>query len=91
MITEIQPAQGVPGSEINVIGAGGYIRDSCGYYNESARTFHLYLDNELVGELLCYVNHCEGKTTLSIAIMPGTHCLSTKKDKCEFEFQVAAQ
>jgi len=90
-ITEVQPAQGAPGSEIKVIGSGGYIRDACGGYNESARTFQLYLDNELVGELLCYVNHCEGKITLSSAITPGSHCLSAQKDKCEFEFQVAAQ
>ena len=90
-ITEVQPAQGAPGSEIHVIGSGGYIRDACGGYNESARTFQLYLDNELVGELLCYVNHCEGKITLSSAITPGSHCLSAQKDKCEFEFQVAAQ
>lgn len=87
-ITEMQPAQGVPGGDIKVIGSGGYLRDECGGYNESARTFSLYLDNELVGELLCYVNRCEEEITLSSAITLGTHCLSTQKDKCEFEFQI---
>ena len=89
-ITEVQPARGVPGGEIKVIGSGGYVMDSCGFYNESARTFDLYLDNELAGELSCYVNYCQGKKTLLSAITPGTHCLSVQKDRCEFEFEVAA-
>ena len=89
-ITEVQPAQGTPGSEMTVIGSGGYLRDACGGYIESARTFPLYLDNELAGELECYVNRCQGVIRLSNGITPGTHCLSTQEDVCEFEFQVVA-
>lgn len=88
IITDIQPSQVSPGSEITIIGTGGYIQDSCGGFNESARTFKLYLDNESVGDLLCYVNHCEVKIDLADTIASGLHCLSTQKDICEFEFQV---
>jgi hypothetical protein len=88
-ITDVKPAEGAPGSEIQVIGSGGYLRDACGGYNESAKTFNLYIDNELAGELQCYVNHCEGKITLSTKITPGNHCLSVQKDVCEIELHIA--
>jgi len=90
-ITDVQPSDGLPGSEITIIGTGGYIQDSCGGFNESARTFKLYLDNETVGDLLCYVNHCEAGIHLADTIVPGRHCLSTQKDACEFEFQVTSK
>ena len=89
IIADVQPPLAVPGDEITVIGTGGYMQDSCGGFNESARTFQLYLDNEAVGDLLCYVNHCEAKIILADTIASGLHCLSTQKDSCEFEFQVA--
>jgi hypothetical protein len=88
-ITAIKPSQIMPGDEITIIGVGGYVQDSCNGFNETARTFQLYLDNESVGDLLCYVNHCEAKTILADTIASGLHCLSTQKDSCEFEFQVA--
>ena len=88
-IADVQPPLAVPGDEITVIGTGGYMQDSCGGFNEPARTFKLYLDNESVGDLLCYVNHCEAKIILADTIALGLHCLSTQKDSCEFEFQVA--
>lgn len=90
-ITETQPAQAAPGSEITVIGTGGYIQDSCGGYNESSRGFALYLDQEPVGDLSCYVNRCEAKVTLPDTISTGMHCLSVQRDECQFEFQVTAQ
>jgi len=88
IIADVQPPLAVPGGEISVIGTGGYIQDSCGGFNESARMFKLYLDNESAGELLCYVNHCEVQIDLADTIASGLHCLSTQKDICEFEFQV---
>ena len=90
-IMEIRPAQARPGGEIEVIGAGGYVRDSCGGYVEGARTFELYLDNELLGDLSCYVNHCEGKLTMPSTLSEGSHCLSVETDKCQFEFQVTTE
>ena len=87
-IIEIRPAQAVPGSEITVTGSGGYVRDSCGGYIEGAREFKLYLDNEPVSNLSCYVNHWEGKLVLQDTLSVGKHCLSVEMDKCQFEFQI---
>lgn len=89
-ITEVQPGQGKPGSEIKILGAGGYEQDTCGGYDESARDFGMYLDGEPVEALQCYINHCEAKLTLPSTITPGKHCLSLQKDACELEFVVAA-
>jgi hypothetical protein len=88
---EIQPAEPSAGSEINVIGSGGYVQDTCGGYNEGARDFKLYLDQKPVGDLACYVNRCEGKVILPSTLPVGTHCLSVEADACEFEFQLTAQ
>jgi hypothetical protein len=89
-ILEIQPAEPIPGSEINVIGSGGYIQDTCGGYIEGSKIFKLYLDNEPIGDLSCYVNRCEGKLTLPGTLSTGTHCLSVQPDECQFEFQITA-
>jgi hypothetical protein len=86
-ITEIQPAEPLPGSEINVIGSGGYLQDTCGGYIEGLKIFKIYLDNEPVGDLSCYINHCEGKLTLPSTLSTGTHCLSVEVGQCQFEFQ----
>jgi len=91
VITDIKPLPVVPGSEITVTGKGGYIQDSCGGINESARSFKLYLDNEPVGDLLCYVNHCETKINLAGSITLEEHCLSTQMSICEFRFQVGSE
>jgi hypothetical protein len=90
-IMEIQPAEPMAGSEITVIGSGGYIQDTCGGYIEGAREFKLYLDHEPIGDLVCYVNHCEGKLTLPGTLTVGQHCLSVETGMCEFEFQVARE
>src|SRR5688572_30900147 len=81
-ITEVQPAQIVPGSEISVIASGGFTRDTCGGFFEGAKDFKLYLDNETVGNLSCYINRCEEKFILSGSISAGTHCLSVQTDEC---------
>jgi hypothetical protein len=86
---EIQPPQPMAGSEITIIGSGGYLQDSCGGFMEGDRSFRLYLDNEPLGDVSCYVNRCEGKVTLPNTIATGAHCLSTEPDTCPFEFQVA--
>ncbi len=87
-IVDVQPSPIRPGSQITITGTGGYIQDSCGGYNESARTFNLFLDNELVSDLLCYVNQCKLTIYLADMITTGSHCLSTQKDICEYKFQV---
>lgn len=91
VITEIQTSPVLPGSEITITGRGGYIQDSCGGINESARSFKLYLDDEPVRDLQCYVNHCESKIKLAGSISLAEHCLSTRLRNCEFRFQVGSE
>ena len=91
IIADVQPSPALPGSEITIIGTGGYIQDSCGGINESARSYKLYLDDELVGDLLCYVNRCETIITLAGSIASKSHCLSTQKGVCEFQLQVGSE
>lgn len=91
IITDVQPSPALPGSEITIIGTGGYTQDLCGGINESARSFKLYLDDELVGDLLCYINRCETKITLAGSIASKSHCLSTQKGVCEFQLQVGSE
>lgn len=88
-ITEIKPAQVKPGSQVSFIGTGGYVRDSCGGISEGARKFKLYLDNEPIADISCYVNHCEGKFVLSSAIAPGSHCLGVQEGTCQLELEVS--
>jgi hypothetical protein len=96
-VTEIRPAQPRPGDEITVIAYGGSIQDGCGGYIEGAREFILHLDDEPVGSVTCYINHCEGKFILSETAVSGAHCLATEDpsvaapNTCPFEFQVVQQ
>jgi hypothetical protein len=90
-IREIQPVEPAAGSEIKIMGSGGYIQDTCGGYIEGAREFKLHLDREPIGALSCYVNHCEGNLTLPATLTNGPHCLSVEADTCEFEFQVVTE
>ncbi len=88
---EIRPAQIMPGSEVTVIASGGYFRDTCGGYNEGSRIYKIYLDNEPIADLSCYINHCEGKFVLSDSIAVGSHCMGVQKGTCQLELQVAGK
>lgn len=87
-IEEIKPDEIRPGTEVAVSARGGYLRDTCGGFNESARTYHIYFDDEVAGDLMCYVNHCEGKFTLAASVTPGRHCMGVQKGSCQLEVDV---
>jgi hypothetical protein len=87
-LTETQPILIAPEEQLMVLGTGGYIRDSCGGYNESARAFPLYLDGQPIGSLGCYVNLCEGRFIIPPGTQPGPHCVSTEPGRCDLEIQV---
>ena len=89
-ITEVQPAKITPGSELLLIASGGYLKDTCGGYNESARTYQVLLDDEPAGALMCYANHCEGKFRLPDRAGVGRHCLGVQKGTCQIELDVVA-
>ena len=86
-----QPAKITPGSEVTVIASGGYFKHDCGGFDESARTYQLYLDNEPAADLLCYVNHCEARFKLPERAGVGTHCLGVQKGTCQMEVNVVAE
>ncbi len=87
-ITEVQPAEITPGSEVSLTASGGYLKDNCGGYYEGARSYQVYLDDEPAGELVCYVNHCEGKFKLPERAGVGRHCLGVQKGTCQMELDV---
>ena len=87
-IDEVQPDEIRPGTEVAVSARGGYFRYTCGGVNESARTYKIYFDDEPVGDLMCYVNHCEGKFLLSANVAAGRHCIGVQKGSCQMEVDV---
>jgi 3D (Asp-Asp-Asp) domain-containing protein len=89
-ILKIEPVVIKPGSEVKISGSGGYLKDSCGGYFEGSQVFKLYLDNEPMAELSCYVNHCEGNLVLPENIAVGSHCLGVQKGSCQMELEVTA-
>jgi hypothetical protein len=90
-IEDVQPEEIKPGTEVAVSARGGYLRGTCGGVNESARTYHIYFDDEPVGDLMCYVNHCEGKFTVAASVAPGRHCMGVQKGSCQMEVDVVAE
>ena len=90
-LIEVQPSQAAPGDALKVIGSGGYSQDSCGGVNESARTFALYLDRQPLGDLSCYVDHCEAALHLPADTAPGAHCISLEVGHCDLQLKVVAR
>ena len=66
-----------PGGTIKVVGSGGYLR--CGQgYNESAQSFELYFDDQPIGSIVCYVNHCEVTLEIPANAASGVHTISVE-------------
>lgn len=77
-LSEIQPPQSAPGSTVKVIGSGGYVRCGEAGYNESARSFQLFFNDQPAAEISCYVNHCETELTLPGDAPAGRHTISVE-------------
>ncbi len=87
-IEQVEPDNIRPGTLVTVSARGGYFRDNCGAVNESARPYKLYFDDEPIADLMCYVNHCEGKFTLPQSVAAGRHCMGVQKGSCQMEVDV---
>jgi hypothetical protein len=87
VLDSVIPIPAEPGSTLQLAGHGGAIR--CGNaYDESSRDFDVYLDDERVGSINCYVNHCEGTIDLPQDLEKGTYILSIgPEDEYELEVQ----
>ncbi len=87
-IERVQPPEIRAGTTVTVSARGGYFRDNCGGFNESARLYKLYFDDEPIADLSCYVNHCEAKFVLPASVTAGRHCLGLQKGSCQTEVDV---
>jgi hypothetical protein len=87
-LMRVEPNEVTRGSEFKLTGQGGYVHNTCGAYIESARSFEIYLDNYLVGEVVCYINYCEGRVMLPLDSELGSHCLSAQPGNCDLEILV---
>jgi len=87
-ITDVQPDELRAGSEVTVIASGGYFRDTCGGYDESARTYRVFVDDEPLADLPCYFNHCEARFALPQDITAGAHCVGVQKGTCQVKIEV---
>jgi hypothetical protein len=74
-LMDVLPSPVHPGEDVTVIASGGYVRDGCGGYNESARKFQLFFDDDPVDPLVCYVNHCEAKVRIPTDTPPGKYVI----------------
>jgi len=79
-LLQLDPAQAAPGDTVRVIGNGGYLFTPPSGYNESARNFKIFFDGSAVGELACYVNHCETKIVVPSEATVGAHVISVEGD-----------
>jgi hypothetical protein len=77
-LTTLEPAEAAPGDTVKVNATGGYIELSDGGYNESARDFNLFWDDELTGELSCYAGMCFAEFVVPDSAGAGEHLVSTE-------------
>ena len=68
----LEPATAASGQDVRVIGNGGYLRVDDGY-DESSRDFPLFFNDDSIGAVNCYVNHCEGTFTVPLGLASGTY------------------
>ncbi len=82
-LLRLRPVEVLPGAETEIEGFGGHIelRTADGSrvgYIESSTDFPLFLDNESIGTINCYVNTCLGTVTLPVGTLPGSHQISVE-------------
>ncbi len=89
-IKGVEPERIKAGTEVTVSGSGGIFKDNCGGYNESARTYQIFFDDEPIADLVCYVGQCQGKFVIPEKTPAGSHCLGVQKGTCQMKVDVAS-
>lgn len=74
----LEPAEASPGETVKVSASGGYMQIGESGYDESARSFDLLFDEEIIGELSCYVNACFADISVPEDASMGEHTISTE-------------
>lgn len=77
-LDKLEPDRARPGVTVRVTGRGGYLLLHGGGYDESYRTFTMYLDGRKLSSIECYVNHCEGKFVVPDFASAGAHEVSVE-------------
>jgi hypothetical protein len=77
-LDKLEPDRARPGVTVRVTGTGGYLLLHSGGYDESYRTFIMYLDGRKISTIECYVNHCEGKFVVPDFASTGAHEVSVE-------------
>ncbi|HEX9990779.1 MAG TPA: hypothetical protein VGE45_20165 [Chloroflexia bacterium] len=77
-LDKLEPDRARPGVTVRVTGTGGYLLPHGGGYDESYRTFIMYLDGRKISSIGCYVNHCEGKFVVPDFASTGAHEVSVE-------------
>ncbi|HYO49899.1 MAG TPA: hypothetical protein VEW94_08605 [Chloroflexia bacterium] len=77
-LEKLEPDRARPGVTVRVTGREGYLLLPGGGYDESYRTFTLYLDGRKISTIECYVNHCEGKFVVPDFASTGSHEVSVE-------------
>ena len=82
-LLRLSPVEVAPGGETEIEGSGGHIelRTADGSrvgYIESSTDFPLFLDNESIGAINCFVNTCRGTVTIPNGTLTGSHQISVE-------------
>jgi hypothetical protein len=77
-LEKLEPDRARPGVAVRVTGREGYLLLPGGGYDESYRTFIMYLDGRKISTIECYVNHCEGKFVVPDYASTGAHEVSVE-------------
>jgi hypothetical protein len=77
-LEKLEPDRARPGVTVRVTGREGYLLLPGGGYDESYRTFIMYLDGRKISTIECYVNHCEGKFVVPDFASMGAHEVSVE-------------
>ena len=82
-LLRLRPTEVVPGSEIELEGTGGHIelRTADGSrigFIESSTSFPVFLADETIGSIKCFVNTCRGTVTIPQETLPGNHQISVE-------------
>jgi hypothetical protein len=78
---KVQLVETAIGAEVQVIGSGGYLYwgGKCGQrYDESSRSFPLYVDGEAVDAINCYGNHCQATLSVAADALVGIHTIAVE-------------
>jgi hypothetical protein len=80
-LVSVESSPALTGGKLVIVGHGGYLQfetETGIEYDESSRSFQLFLDGKEIGEIICFVNRCEGEIVVPIELEAGEYELSAE-------------